>query len=307
MTLSPEFLRSSLLILSAGLVGLAVGCTVGGDVAGRHECGGVGSHSEINEETDKCECDADYVWCNPDDPDDFECCPEEGYCPDENSHIDAFGDCVCNAGFEWCTDDPDDLSCCEVDDGGTDDGGTGTGDGGTDDGGTGTGDGGDDCPEGELPDDDVPCDDGNMWCTSTDENCPGDYYVCEGGEWVLDTETGTLWCTDEGYDFQHGCYDDEEELTIFFICDYGPGTDCEGTDVECVDSDTIQECKHGKLTQDSCERICTEVGDAGGALYDWGECGEQDGVIECLCCDFDDPECGGGGDTGTGTYTGTGS
>jgi hypothetical protein len=307
MTLSHEFLRSSLLFLTAGLFGVAVGCTVGsGDLGGPHDCGGVGSHSEINEETDECECDPGYVWCNPEDPEDYECCSEDVYCPDPNSHAFA-GECVCDDGYEWCyPDDPDDLSCCEADDGGTgtDDGGTGTDDGGTDDG--STGDGGDDCPPGDPPPDDPPCTDGDMWCTSADANCPGDYYVCEGGEWALDEETGTLWCTDEGYDFQHGCYDDLEEEVIYFLCDYGPGTPCDGTEVVCADSDTIEECKHGKLTQDSCLRICQEEGDAGGASYDWGECGEQDGSIECLCCDYDEPGCGDGG-TGTGTDTGTGS
>ena len=308
MTLSPQFLRSSLLFLSAGLFGVAVGCTVGSgdDLGGPHDCGGIGSHSEINEETEECDCDTGYDWCNPEDPDDFECCSlDDVYCPDENSHVFA-GECVCNTGYEWCTDDPNDLSCCPEGDGGTgtDDGGTGTDDGGTDTGDTDTG-GGDDCPEGDPPPDGG-CEEGEMWCTSTDENCPGEFYVCDGGDWVLDTETGDLWCSDEGYDFHYGCYDDADAEAILFLCDFGPGTPCDTAEAVCVDSDVIEECKHGKLSQDSCLRICQEEGDAGGATYDWGECGEQDGAIECLCCDFDDPDCGGGG-TGTGTDTGTAS
>ena len=113
MTLSPEFLRSSLLILSAGLFGLAVGCTVGGDVAGSDECGGVGSHSEINEETGDCECDAGYDWCNPEDENDFECCDDDDvYCPDPNSHVTALDECACDAGYAWCNPaDLDDLTC----------------------------------------------------------------------------------------------------------------------------------------------------------------------------------------------------
>ena len=71
-----------------------------------------------------------------------------------------------------------------------------------------------------------------------------------------------------------------------------------------MDADMIQECKHGRLSQDSCLRICTEEGDAGGALYDFGECGEQEGAIECLCCDYGEPGCDDGGDTGTATGTG---
>jgi hypothetical protein len=190
--------------------GTSTGSIHTGDVGGPHDCGGVGSHSEINEETDECECDPGYVWCNPDDPNDYECCASDDvYCPDPNSHVFA-GECVCNDGYEWCVpDDPNDLSCCPEQ--GTDTGSTETGGTGTE--GTGTG-----CGPGDPPPEE-PCEAGTMWCTSIDAACPGDYYVCEGTEWVLDTITGAQWCTEEGYDNYLGCYDDAVQETIFFICE----------------------------------------------------------------------------------------
>lgn len=298
MTMISRLQTRTLLIAFAGVAGIAVGCSFGGELTDEKECGAIGSHSELDETTDPamCVCDAGYDWCNMDDDDDFRCCAPDDECLD-NSHEEPDG-CVCDEGYEWCDpNNENDLRCCPIDgDTGTGDGGTGTGDG-TGDG----GDGGDECDPGQPPDA-GPCDVDALWCTSTDPDCPGDFYRCEDGEWVLDTEMGDADCMFNGDDFSYGCYDDPAEDAIIFVCGTGPGTDCNNDDEDtCSDSDTLSFCKHGKLSEDSCNRICTEEGDAGGALYDFGECGEQDGSIECLCCDFDDPDCGDGGSTGTDT------
>jgi hypothetical protein len=105
-------------------------------------------------------------------------------------------------------------------------------------------------------------------------------------------------------DFAYGCID--TGTAVEFVCGNGPGTACDSSAANtCVDSDVIDYCRYGKLTEDSCLRICQEEGDSNGASYDFGSCGDQDGTDDCLCCDLGDPGCGDGGGTSSGSDTGT--
>lgn len=331
--------------LFATSIGFAAGCVISGSVDDNTECGQNASESDAGDscvcdagyvpcpgsatdccdstecgsdmsnstvEGDECVCEPGFDWCDLDDPDNFLCCERDDACPDPDSFFDPdTGSCFCDPGFEWCNpDDMNDYSCCPSD-GGSDSGTSGSGTGGATDG-TGGDSGGD--PGGPPPD---PADcnestEGGLYCTNTADMGPegGDLYVCMGGTWQIDETTPNDTCAFDGYDFAFGCVDDGS--TILYDCGFGPGTPCSGTEASCTDSDVINECVFGKTREDSCNRICQEEGDGSGAVFDFGSCGEQDGSIECLCCDFDDPDCGdggsttgdgttGGGDTGGGT------
>jgi hypothetical protein len=85
---------------------------------------------------------------------------------------------------------------------------------------------------------------------------------------------------------------------IEFVCGLGPGTPCDDSETSfCEDTDQIHWCLFGKLTEDSCTRICQEVGDSEGITYDVGECAEDGGAAECFCCDLGDAGCDGGTST----------
>ncbi len=296
-------IRKALFIGALGAsTGFGISCVlVAGDGISK-ECGDLGTHSE--EAGGECVCEAGYEWCDPNDQNDVDCCEPDGVCPDANSGwVD--GLCYCDPDFTWCNpDDQYDLSCCEGDDtGGT--GGKGT-DGTTDSTGTaGTGGGGE-CSAGTAPDPSACTTDneGEFYCTNTVDQGPAcsTLYVCEGGAWVDASATAETSCQFDQFDFAYGCVDTGGVDGIAeVVCGFGPGTACDDSEPSnCVDEDQIHWCHLGKLTEDSCSRICQDVGDESGATYDFGACVEDAGAAECGCCDTGDPACEGGTSTSTG-------
>lgn len=229
-------------------------------------------------------------------------------CEDPHSMLD--GDkCYCVEGFEWCSDDPNDLSCCPAqvttgpeptsDSGSTTTSssststtrGTGTdATGSSSSGGPGSTSGGPVCPGEQAPPD--TCDNGSFWCTQPEACGPegSELYRCADGVWVLEPDLPGDNCAFDGFDFAYGCVDDGD--SVVFLCGDGPGTACQGGDpASCVDDTVLAECTFGKLTHFDCLKICTEVGDDMGVLYDFGSCGEDQGAFGCLCCDMGDPGC----------------
>ena len=282
MSMSQAFRHISTLSAIAAVSGFVVGCVITTNIQDK-ECGDLGTHSEL--QGGDCVCEAGYDWCDPDDIDDINCCRAEGMCPDPNS-TEIGGRCFCDPGYDWCDpDDVNDLTCCE------DGGGTGTD-------GTDT-DGGGKCAPG-VPPPDGACEEGLWYCTNVDENCLEDsqFFVCQGGVWVEDTDTPDLSCVDDGADFAYGCWDDGQD--ILFGCGDGPGSACTMDDDVCASTDAIHFCEMGRLTEASCSAICQDEGD-GTTTYDHGECAEDGGDVLCECCDFDEAGCG---DGGTGTDSG---
>ena len=298
----------------------ALGCVInvggGGDTAGSYDCGDLLAHND-----DNCQCDAGYERCNPN-SDDTDCCKKIGKgddenCPDPNSAYDN-GQCYCNIGYGWCNpNDTNDLSCC-VDPGQTS-AGTGT-DGQT----NGTGDDTEDLPTTSGTTGPAVCDEAvdppgscdpnteNFFCSHPDTCSPegSKFYTCEGGVWVETPGGPDENCKFDGFDFGYGCVDAGDKVD--FVCGYGPGEDCtNGTPNSCVEDTQLLFCTYGKLGGQDCFTQCTEIGDDMMVLYDFGYCGEQDGVAQCLCCDEGDEGCpiNEGGETSTGgdTTTGEGS
>lgn len=315
----PFFSTSTRLASLFGFVSaFALGCVIsigpGGDDAGVHECGSLLANNDAD-----CNCLPGHERCNPNDPDDTDCCekePKPGTCDDPNSQL-VDGECYCNEGYTWCSDDPADLSCCE------DPGQTSQGTGGETDSGTGgttqdvptTSEGTTGAPM-ECESKATPpaaCDEasGAFFCTNPGEPvCTpygSQYYVCEGGVYVDQSASMDELCKLDGYDFSYGCVDDPDDGVIV-ECGNGSGDACGGGSGSCLDDNTLAECKWGKQSETDCLVQCTEIGDSEGVLYDFGSCGEQDGVVACLCCDEGDEGCpineGGtstGGDTGGST------
>ena len=271
-------------------------------LAGIAECDGVLSHSH---ETSNggCVCDAGYEWEEPSDADNLTCVPEmvkDGTCEEPNN-VEIDGTCSCVDGFSWCSTDPNDFSCCQ--DPGHSDGGTGGDDSGDDvadsgdDGDTGTDTGADTGPDDTGPDPDTgvepdPLDcteDGLNFCSNTEEQGPegSRTWVCMGGEWVENSTVGDESCMFDGFDFAYGCVSAND--TVQFVCGDGPGTPCDGDSASCVDADVIDYCLYGKLSEDSCLRICTEDGDDMGVTYEHGQCDSE--AMECFCCDSGDEGC----------------
>ena len=306
------FSTNLLATLLTGLSAFAIGCvvSVGGDTdAGtQKECGAPFSNSVVVGDT--CYCEAGYTWCNPNAADDYTCCEEEGktgtceganLVPDPNNA----NQCVCDQGYDWCNPaDPNDLSCCESMAGGTS--GTTT-DGTTSAGGeteteTGAGTtttGPEVCEDAQEPPATCDPDTELAFCTHPESCGPegSKYYVCLEGAWVEQgqTEQDKI-CKLDGHDFSAGCVDDGSSADLF--CGDGPGTPCTtGEPDSCGDVDTLLYCTYGKQSALSCLDQCQNVGDRQGITYDYGECGEQDGEIVCLCCDFEEEGCG-PGDTG---------
>jgi hypothetical protein len=294
----------------------ALGCVIsigpGGDDAGVHECGSLLANNNAD-----CSCLPDHERCNPNDPDDTDCCPREpkpGTCDDPNSSL--VGDeCFCNIGWAWCSSDPNDLSCCE------DPGQTSQGTGTATDSGTGgttmevptTSEGTTGAPQ-ECASKATPpgsCDEAAeaFFCTNPAPACtPYDsqYYVCEGGVYVDQTASMDEQCQLDGYDFSYGCVD--ENGSVFVECGNGSGDACNGGAASCLDDKVLAQCKWGKQSETDCFVQCTEIGDADMVLYDFGSCGEQDGEIVCRCCDegdedcpINEPETTGDGSTGDGS------
>jgi len=280
--------------------GLTLGCviTTGDGDLDDGDCPGANNHEFL----DECFCDAGYEWENPNDPNDLTCVPEmakEGDCS-EPHNILIGNECHCDEQYTWCNDDPNDFSCC-VDEGHNGDTGGDTGsddvadtgdtgvETGTDTADTGVDTGTDPTDTGVEPDPADCTEDGLSFCSNTEEQGPegSRYWVCTGGEWVEDTEAGDAACQFDQYDFAYGCV--ATESAVEFVCGEGPGTDCEGDAATCADADIISYCFMGKLTEDSCLRICMEEGDDMDVTYDYGECSAD--TNECFCCDEGEEGC----------------
>jgi hypothetical protein len=308
-----KLINKSQYLLSAlfgGFCAFTLGCVIsvgpGDDSGSEKKCGDLLTNSF--EQGGTCFCKAGYDWCNANDPDDYTCCEEKdkpGSACDQPNNVIVNEQCVCDVGFNWCNpDDLADYSCCEDGGAGTTTGGTtteGTSEG-TSEGTTagsesesdgGTGDPG--CASAyEVP---ASCDEVNepFFCTHPDTCTPegSKYYVCQGGVYVEQTQaTGDAGCVSDGYDFYAGCLDTNSGIDIF--CGVGPGTPCTtGSADSCeANGDELLTCTYGKLSAKSCLYECMVEGDRRGVTYDYGECGEQGGAIQCLCCDFDEEGCG---------------
>lgn len=220
-----------------------------------------------------------------------------------NNKLNDDGECVCRIGYDWCNpEDPEDLNCCDTgsaDEIGDGDGDTGDGDG-DGDGDTGDGDGdttetgdGDGDGDTELPPETCTAEEeGFYWCTHSEANGPegSTFYICQGGVWVENNGFMDESCVFDGYDFAYGCVDDGS--SVVFECGDGSGEACdENSPAACVDDDQISYCLYGKETWDSCLAFCMEEG-IEGTTYEYGEC--DDSVPEdvaCFCCDSGDPGC----------------
>ncbi|MCA9713678.1 MAG: hypothetical protein H6713_19455 [Myxococcales bacterium] len=276
-----------LITVFAGFTSLAFGCIIngGGDTSGDgpNQCGeSLLDHNYVGQDG-LCYCDSGYTWCNPNNDADLTCCEAVGNTPNggncgNNSSLAGDGLCYCDQGYDWCSNTG--LDCCPLDPkqptetdaesvGGTTAGTTGSG----------TSAGPDCNPE---PPPDGACDDGTVWCTH-DESCGGggDYYECISGAWqlqgkdVLDTT-----CSFDDPSWQSfGCVDDAEMDQVVILCGNGSGAAC--TSDSCQGTETLLTCDYGLQTAMlDCLTICND------SSFDNGECGEQDGVDQCLC--FDD-------------------
>ena len=305
MTSSRSF-RTILLALTAGALG-AIGCVI---TVGEVDCSECSAdvdpdplcHSEFNTNTGLCECDDGYVF-ESNASNNFKCEREEskpgtGDCgTDPNTTTNASGDCICTAGYEWCSSDPDDLTCCASGDTDPDPsvGSTSvdptetTGDTDSDTDATET-DTAADSTSGETGPADLPtCDDtleGQTACTNNggiDSVEDGEAYLCQSGEWVeVDMNAE---CEFVGNDFAYGCYiNDSDEVEYF--CGDGPGTDCTDNDDACNSDTVLQSCLFGKLTNVDCEEFCT--GEKAKVQTDFGECNADD----LACCCFDEGDEG---------------
>ncbi len=303
MTSSRSF-RTILLALTAGALG-AICCVI---TVGEVDCSECNAdvdpdplcHSSYNAASGQCECDPGYVF-ESNAANDFECEREEskpgtGDCgTDPNTATDANGNCICTAGFEWCSADPADLTCCASGDtdpdptnGTTVDPSETTGDteGDTETEGdtqadTGTG--------GTGPADLPTCDDtleGQTACTNNGDISSvddGEAYLCSGGEWTAVDMDGE--CQFVGDDFAYGCYINESDEVEYF-CGVGPGTDCTDAEDNCSSDTVLQSCLFGKLTDVDCQEFCT--GKEAKVQTDFGECNAED----FTCCCFDEGDEG---------------
>ncbi len=215
------------------------------------------------------------------------------------------GGCECLIGYEWCEpNDPENLDCCDSDIGGETEGdptgdptGDGDGDPTTGDGDgdptTGDGDGDGDGDPGTLPPENcTPDEEGAFWCTH-DEAMGAEgsrFFICQGGLWTEDTTFLDEECKFIGFDFAYGCVDDGEAVVP--ICGDGSGEACNADDPAfCVDNDQIAYCELGKETWDSCLAYCQEVG-VGGQTFEYGECDSSiPDDVACFCCDSGDDGC----------------
>ena len=95
------------------------------------------------------------------------------------------------------------------------------------------------------------------------------------GKDVLDTT-----CSFDDPSWQSfGCVDDAEMDQVVILCGNGSGAAC--TSDSCQGTETLLTCDYGLQTAMlDCLTICND------SSFDNGECGEQDGVDQCLC--FDD-------------------
>lgn len=306
-------MKSLFSVFAGAAAGLTLGCVITTNGGGSDECGSPLSHShEVNGGAD-CKCDAGYTWENPDDPNDYYCEEIEGKgsgdaaCDNPNNVLQG-NTCYCAVGYNWCfPSDPNDYTCC-IDPaqdaaGGTEDptvagSGSGSGsDGST--GGTGattdvadsSGGGGTSGFEPDPADCDASAD-GAVFCSNLAADGPegSRFWTCMSGEWVEMPTAGDESCSFDGYDFAYGCVDDGTQ--VGFICGNGSGTACDGSaDATCADADVINTCLYGRLTEDSCARICNEIGDDMGVTYDSGFCDAESTPPDCFCCDAGEMDC----------------
>ncbi|MBL4688867.1 MAG: hypothetical protein JKY37_30030, partial [Nannocystaceae bacterium] len=282
------------------------------------ECGGILCHSQ--DSSAGCVCDPGYEWEDPNDSANFECDQipgKAGDCDEPNSSAEG-SQCFCDSGYNWCSDSPDDFTCCVDPDqaqtngneptGGNDDNddvAEGDSDETADPADSGSDDSMADSTGGGLTCEETPADpseieplaedcttdtEGLEFCSNLEEDGPAGsrYWQCVEGAWVEMPDFGDEVCELEGEDFSIGCTTGD---MIYFDCAMGPGTDCSGPECSgCLDSDIIQDCTDNRLVEDSCFRICTEIGD-GEMTFDHGECIAGDNGPECACCDEGDKDC----------------
>lgn len=256
------YLRTSLLLGS--LLGLSYGCLI--NIGPLEPCDS-GSNNKLDE-NDECVCLVGYDWCNPDDPEDLNCC-STGNADDVDTSADnnTSND---NSEVDTTADSTDTTADTDT---------TGDGDG---DGDTGT-----------LPPETCTAEEeGFYWCTHDEAMGPegSDLYICMGGSWVLSNGEMDASCMFDGYDFAYGCVDTGTE--VVFECGVGSGEACDDNSaVYCVDDDQIAYCLNGKETWDSCMAFCQEVG-IDGVTYEYGECDDADPAnVACFCCDSGDEGC----------------
>jgi len=266
--------------------GLGSGCIIAAGGGDSNACGSQASFSHVGA-NDMCYCDAGYTWENPDDETDFDCVlvPGKGSgaaaCDEPYSSL-FVDECYCDYGYKWCVpDDPNDYTCC------LDDAQDSAGGGDDETGDETAGDTGGVEPD---PADCTVDNEGVSFCSNTSAMGPeaSRYWVCMGGAWVESPAVGDESCIFDGYEFAYGCVD--SGTAVEFICGNGPGTACERDSSACdPDGITINYCLYGKLTTDSCTRICMEEGDDMGITYDSGLCDLT--TNECFCCDMGQEGC----------------
>lgn len=312
MSISNPFPKLLWAITLGGLAGIGLGCVISVGQLDCSECGNTGCNSQ--EVGNECVCDPGYEFADPDASDDFDCNRIPGKSGDagcggnDNIHLEGQV-CVCNNGYNWCNDDVDDLSCCIDDDQAPDDGTDGntssdddptagseeSADGSTVD---DTGDPPETCEETEVPwngvePDAADCTDlGIVFCSNNEQEGPlgSRYWECDGAAWVENPTYGDMYCQDDGFEFAYGCYDNG--VDVIFPCGIGPGTPCSGPECDtCADEDRWEYCSDGRLVATSCLELCTMEGDDQGATYDFGFCGLDNGVPQCICCDEGETDC----------------
>ena len=317
---SPRFLRTALLATGlGGLTGLlGFGCVINVDEkdCSIENCGNsLLCHNQVGSDG-MCYCDPGYTWENPGNTSDAECerippRPNAGSeCVNEGNR--QVGDeCFCVDGYKWCSDDPADLTCCvdenqistDTDDPtvastmttGADATMSGSGESGMagTSGGVADESGGNDTGMNTPPDTECTAELEGARSCSNDGADPLEgttAWECQGGEWVVLDQDLECQGSNSG-DFSLGCFIDQEgaEPAVSFECVDGPGTPCEGTEMDaCVDPLNLNFCSLGRIQAVDCQVLCqTEGADPkSGITFDDGFCDEA----LCVCCDFDDPD-----------------
>ena len=277
MSLSQSFKHLKIAAVLGSVLGIGIGCVINFEPITPCDSG---SNNKLND-AGECECQIGYEWCDPDDPNDLNCCDDDigegtsGNTSNTTSSTSNTGD-----GDGDATGDGDGDATGD----GDGDPATGDGDGDT---------GGESCDMVELPPEScTPEEEGFVWCTNSDEMAPqcGEFFVCIGGTWTNSPADMDASCEFDGYDFAYGCFDDGEQ--VVFECGDGSGAECTSdSPAYCVDDDQIAYCQFDKETWDSCQLFCEEVG-IEGQLYEYGECDDSvEGDVACFCCDSGDEGC----------------
>lgn len=279
MNLNRTLQSLKLAALFGGVLGLGFGCVI--ELEQTEPCP-TGDHNKLTDdaggdtkqtEDGACECSVLYDWCDPNDPENLNCCS------DSNADGTSGGP----------DDDGDEIGDESTGDGdGDGDGTTGDGDG---DGTTGDGDG--DGDPGTLPPETCPPEEENAyWCTHDEAmGVEGSrFFICTDGMWVENQAVLEEDCAFNGFDFAYGCVDDGTQ--VIPVCGYGSGEPCNNDDPAfCVDDDQIAYCDASKETWDSCLAFCMETG-IEGETFEHGLCDESiPDDVACFCCDSGDEGC----------------